>query len=293
MSEEIGATPNLGGRYFSRRDQFAGPLPADYWDEVLAEMHRQPPLNQWRAYMRRVYGRLVEQWLSPSSAGRGMKTDLFEEAVTSHHVLPALGEGSLGIDLSSAIVMAARARLCAAESRHLFLIGDLRAIPLRAGTVSRILAGSSLDHFSDKADIAMSLAELGRVLRPGGTLVVTFDNPHNPVIWLRNHLPFRWLHRLGLVPYYVGHTYGRVEACARLESLGLTVVEVTAVAHAVRAPAIWLVALAERLAWAGLCRWVAEVLDAFERLERWPTRYLTGYYLALRAEKRGSTGSLS
>jgi ubiquinone/menaquinone biosynthesis C-methylase UbiE len=127
-----------------------------------------------------------------------MKTDLFEEAITSRHLLPALGPGSVGLECSPATVRAARERL--GEARYLFVVADLRAIPLRPGAVDRILAGSSLDHFKDKADIATSLAELVRVLSPGGTLVATFDNPYNPVVWLRNRLPFAWLNRVGIVP---------------------------------------------------------------------------------------------
>lgn len=276
-------------RHFYRRKRPPRLLRPAYWDEVVTESRQRAPLDQWRAYMQRVYGRLVRGWLPPSSAGRGLKTDLFEEAVTPHHLLPTLGSGSVGLDCSPATVVAARERLRAAGGRHLFVVADLRAIPLRAGAVARILAGSSLDHFQNKADIATSLAELARVLSPGGTLVVTFDNPHNPAVWLRNRLPFAWLNRVGLVPYYVGQTYGRAEARAHLESLGLAVTDVTAVAHAPRAPAIWLVALAERLNTARLPRLLACALDSFERLKRWPTRYRTGYYLAFRVEKRRST----
>src|SRR5262249_4303394 len=227
----------------------------------------------------------------PCAARRGLKTDLFEEAVSCHHVLDALGPGSIGIDCSLAIVRAARERLRRAGDRHLFVVADLRAIPLRASAVGHILAGSSLDHFPAKADIAVSLTELARVLSPGGTLVVTFDNPHNPIVWLRNRLPFAWLNRCGLVPYYVGATYGRAEGRARLEALGFAVTDVTAVAHAVRAPVIWCVALAERLNAPRLRRRIARILEAFERFERWPTRYRTGYYLAFRAQKLGSTAA--
>lgn len=274
---------------FSRHDRARDSHPPEYWDDVTAQTRRRAPLEAWRAYMQRVYARLIGQWLGPSSAGLGMKTDLFEEAVSSHHLLPALGQGSLGLDYSPVTVAAARARVCAQGARYLFVVGDLREIPVRAGAVTRVLAGSSLDHFSDKADIATSLVELARILRPGGTLVVTLDNPHNPVVWLRNHLPFAWLNRVGLVPYYVGRTYSRAEARAHLESLGLAVSELTAVAHVPRAPAIWLVALAERCRATRLLRVLAGVLDGFERLERWPTRFQTGYYLALKAEKRDSS----
>lgn len=285
----MGSVRLAGWRHHFYRRTDTPRVAAAYWDEVVAERRQATPLVQWRAYMQRIYGDLMRRWVPPSGAGRGLKTDLFEEAVSAHHVLTALGSGSIGLDCSPATVLAARERLRQSGERYLFVVADLRAIPLRASTVGHILAGSSLDHFPDKADIATSLTELARVLRPGGTLVVTFDNPHNPAVWLRNRLPFVWLNRLGLVPYYVGQTYGRAEGRARLEALGLAVTDVTAVAHAVRAPAIWLIALAERLNAPRVQRLLGRTLAAFERLERWPTRYRTGYYLAFRAEKRGST----
>ena len=256
-----------------------------YWDRIAAEALSGAPLNTWRAYMRRVYLRLLQRWLKEPGSGRGLKTDLFEEAVSPHHLLPDMGPSSIGLDHSLAIARAARERLNKGKVQSLFIVTDLRRVALRTGAIRRILSGSSLDHFPDKADIAVSLAEVARVLADGGTMVMTFDNPHNPVVWLRNHLPFAWLYRLGLVPYYVGATYNRREARHQLEAVGLTVTDVTAVAHAPRAPAIWLVALAERLGWASLEAMIGRVLDSFESLERWPTRYRTGYYLAFRVEK--------
>lgn len=262
---------------------------ARYWDSAFQEARCSAPLDAWHAYMRRVYVRLVHDWLSPVEDGRGLKTDLFEEAVSAHHLLPALGPAGVGVDVSPAVVAAARQRLRDDPGGRLFVAGDLRHLPLRSGTIARILCGSSLDHFSDPEDIARSLAELVRVLAAKGVLVVTFDNPENPVIWLRNHLPFPWLRRLGLVPYYVGETYGRSAARRRLESLGLEVTDVTAVAHVPRAPAIWAVALVERLGWTVLRHPLERVFDCFEVLERSPLRYRTGHYIALRARKCGSS----
>jgi SAM-dependent methyltransferase len=235
--------------------------------------------------MRGVYQRLLERWMPSAAGGRSLKTDLFEEALGAHHLLPALGAGAIGIDCSLAIVRAARDRLGPAGGGRHLVVGDLRHVPLRSGSVGRILAGSSLDHFASKTDIATGLAELARVLAPGGTLMVTFDNPHNPLIRLRNRLPFRWLHRLGLTPYYVGATYDRAEARSQLEGLGLSVTAEGAVAHAPRAPAIWLAGLAERRGWRWLSAALARGLPGFEVLERWPTRYWTGYYLAVVARK--------
>ena len=117
--------------------------------------------------------------------------------------------------------------------------------------------------------------------------MITFDNPHNPLVRLRNALPFRLLARLGLVPYFVGATYDRHTARRILTALGLTVTHVDALGHAPRAPAIW----------AG--RWYARhqpspsgrllrLFSAFDRvLANSPLRFLTGYYVAVRAIKPG------
>lgn len=259
---------------------------SQYWDQVLTETCRAAPTHAWRAYIQRVYRRLIRDWLPTTSSGGSLKTDLFEEAITPHHLLADLGPGSVGIDLSPAVVQAARERLTARGDHYLFVVGDLRRLPLRSGSITRIVSGSSLDHFPDKADIATSLAELARVLAPGGVVVITFDNPHHPVVRLRNCLPFAWLRRLRLVPFYVGATYNRVEARQQLAAVGLTVTHVTAVAHAPRPPAKWVATAVERLGWEPLAVLTARFLDSFEVLERWPTRYRTGYYLAVRAEKR-------
>lgn len=277
----VGVVPRAAARI--GRQPTGAELPA-YWDQILQAFHRPTPFDPWYAYMQRVYGRLVATWLPAS--GLGLKTDLFEEAITPHHVLGALGPGSIGIDWSWEIVQAARKRL--GKAYHV-VVADLRHLPLRTASLGRILAASSLDHFVDKRDIAVALTELARVLRPGGALVVTFDNPHNPVVSLRNRLPFAWLHRMGIVPYYVGATYDRAEAQRVLSSLGLQVRATSAVAHAPRAPAIWLATLAARLRRPDVCRLVEWLLDRCEAMERLPTRYRTGYYLALGAEKRAPT----
>ena len=270
-----------------RRPGAPGWSPASaYWDGVVEEAMDAASIHAWRAYMQSVYSDLARAWL-PRGAGVGLKTDLFEEATTSHHLLPELGPGSIGLDCSPAVVRAARARLRREEHHHRLVVGDLRQVPLRSGSVQRVLAGSSLDHFAARADLDAGLAELARVLAPGGVLLLTLDNPRNPLVWLRNHLPFSWLHRVGLVPYFVGVTYGPHDARARLEGLGLSVTEVTAVAHAPRAPAIWVARIAERIGATAVSRWLSGLLWRFEALQRWPTRYRTGYYVAVRARKPG------
>ena len=262
-----------------------------YWDAIAEKIQKGSPLNEWRYYMRNVYRRLLRNWVTSIDCGRGLKTDLFEEAVSPYELLSEMSPRSVGIDCSLKIVRATRSRLPAGATPHPLVAADLRRLPFQSDIFQYILSGSSLDHFVRKDEIAVSLFELSRVLAPQGVMVITLDNPHNPLVRLRNSLPFTWLHSLKLVPYYVGSTYGRAEAREQFTAAGLRVTEMTAVVHAPRVLAIWVVAGAERLGWARLETLIRKVLEGFERLERLPTRFYTGYYLAFRIEKLNSTGS--
>lgn len=255
-----------------------------YWDGIVHEFQHQVPIETWRAYMEALYVRLAHNWLGQPTSGLCLKTDLFEEAISAHAPLTALGSGAVGIDISPAMVRAAQTNLQQRAGAVRLVVGDLRTLPFETGSFEAILSGSSLDHFSEAAELECSLAELSRILKPGGVLAITFDNSQNPVVWIRNHLPFGLLNRIGLVPYYVGATYSIDEARAALERLGLKVTQATAVAHAPRAPAIWLLSLLGRLRWPALAAQVCRWLDYCEILEKLPTRYLTGYYIALRAQ---------
>lgn len=259
-----------------------------YWDAIAEELQSGTPLNEWRYYMRNVYRRLLRSWVKSTDGARGLKTDLFEEAVSPYELLSEMGPRSVGIDCSLKIARATRSRVRAGATAQSLVAADMRRLPFQSGVFQYILSGSSLDHFVRKDDIAVSLFELSRVLAPQGVMVITLDNPHNPLVRLRNSLPFAWLHSLKLVSYFVGATYSRAEAREQFPRAGLNVTEVTAVVHAPRVLAIWLVTLAERRGWARVETLIRKALQEFERLERLPTRFYTGYYLAFRVEKLNS-----
>lgn len=261
-------------------------LTSAYWDAIVHECQRKMPLHCWRAYMRRVYLGLLDAWILEAAEGGGLKTDLFEEALTEFNLLPYMGPNATGIDCSPSVVQAARERLNGNVTGQRLIVCDLRDLSIETGSIRYVLSGSSLDHFEAAKDFRTSLTELHRVLTPGGTAVITLDNPHNPVVWIRNHLPISWLNRLGVVPYYVGHTPRRQEVCRQMDQAGFEVMEVTSVAHAPRLPAVWLISALERLGW----RWpngkMLRLLESCEKLRKWPTRYWTGYYVAYRVRKR-------
>lgn len=255
-----------------------------YWDRVAREWREGRPQQLWRAYSDALYREFLDGWLPAGDWGRLLKTDLFDEAVGEglYGALAARAHGVVGVDLS--VETGSRARC-----RHPGLLAagaDVRQLPFAPGSFDAVFSNSTLDHFDSREEIVDSLREIGRVLRPGGTLVLTLDNLGNPVVALRQALPFGLLNALGLVPYRVGATHGPAGLRRALEQSGFSVARLGAVLHCPRAPAVAaarvLGAVGSRRLQEGLLR----VLGGFERLARWPTRYATGYFLAARATRR-------
>jgi len=256
----------------------------DYWDSVGSDWQRRQPHRLWREFTDRQQIRLLTRWTSGWIGGGIqpdlLKTDLFDE-VANQGIVPwllASGANVTGIDVAPAIVAEAEARNPGMEA----VVADVRSLPFAEASFDVVFSGSTLDHFESAADIQRSLGELRRVLRPGGTLILTLDNPANPLVWLRNGPLLRLLRRIGIVPYEVGATLGPRSLERAVQAAGFDVVEMTAVMHCPRAIAVALAGTLELLSrsWQeGFLRH----LQAWERLERWATRWLTGHYVAVHA----------
>ena len=88
--------------------------------------------------------------------------------------LAALGHRVVGSD-TSARAVARAARECAADGVPArFVVADMRALPLDDRCVDVVVcADNALPHLLADDDVLLALAEMRRVLRPGGTAVVT------------------------------------------------------------------------------------------------------------------------
>jgi SAM-dependent methyltransferase len=178
----------------------------------------------WRRHARRGHLELIERWVGVAR-GRWLKTDTAEESHPARSVLPFMAEARwVGIDVSAAALSEAVGCLC--------VQADVRHLPFRSGAFDGVLSTSTLDHFEDPADIDAALLELRRVLAPSGRLVLTLDNPANPLVRLRNALPARVQRRTGLVPFHVGPTLDASAGRAALRQAGFDVQAVTYVLHA-------------------------------------------------------------
>ncbi len=255
---------------------------ARYWRGVREAWRTRQREELWRHFNDRVISQLVDRWLDGAPRELVLKTDLFEES-SSDGLCGALshcGSRLAAVDLASVVVRDARRRHPQIEAA----VADVRLIPFADETFDLIVSPSTLDHFENLGEVRRALAELVRVLRPAGELMITFDNLDNPILRLRSWLPSRWLRALRLVPYEVGRSCGRRRLRWLLEEQGLEIREMTAVLHVPRLPAV---AFARALSLSGppvrerFMRWAG----AFERLETTPLQSLTGYFVAARAVK--------
>ena len=257
-----------------------------YWDRVLECWEPTLTHRLWRAHSDAVNRRLLRRWLAPGS-GRLLKTDLFDEAVGSglYPELAARSEEVVGIDLSAGVVRAALQRYPDLDAR----VGNVRALPFADGSFDVVLSNSTLDHFDSHAKLRAVIAELARSIRPGGELIITLDNWMNPIIALRtSKLLLGTLHRLGVVPYFVGVTCGHRSLSELLREAGFEVEEITAVMHCPPQLAAWWAARTGASACAGdraELRHLRRVLR-FETMERWPMRHLTGHFVGALATRR-------
>jgi SAM-dependent methyltransferase len=249
-----------------------------YWDQV-ASTHTADGASQvLRLYSDAVYVPLLERWL-PARASRILKTDLFDEA-WSDGLVPVLASRAdrvVGTDLSILIHHQARER-----HRMLDAVGaDVRRLPFGDRVFDVVVSNSTLDHFESHADITAGLTEIHRVLRPGGQLIISLDNLANPLIALRNTLPFGLWRRMRLVPYFVGVTYRPSTLRKALIGVGFSVSEVVMVMHI---PRLVLRALGS-LVPARRYQTVAAFSARFEWMGRAPFGGLTGQYIAANASK--------
>jgi SAM-dependent methyltransferase len=244
----------------------------------------------WRRHADRVNGALIARWLPRNLPGRVLKTDLYDEAMGDGLCSQLAQPGSevVGIDVSTPVVESARRR----HPRLTVLTADVRRLPFASGTFDAILSNSTLDHFPSEGDLAAALGELARVLRPGGRLVVTLDNPSNPVIALRGLLPQSCLRRGGLIPYYMGATVSQRRLRALLSRLGLDVLNETAILHC---PRIFAIPVSRWFSRRGdaMQRRFLHALERFETLGRCGSRYWTGHFVAAMAAKPGGPGALT
>jgi SAM-dependent methyltransferase len=251
-------------------------LDTQYWDSVQSLLDKdQNPI--WRTHSDAVNSAFVLRSLIRRKVGCALKTDLFDEVAGSglYPLLENVAERVVGIDMS------AQAARHAQDSRPTLAstAADVRRLPFKSESFDLIVSISTLDHFQHFREVEDSLRELRRVLKPGAQLILTLDNLANPTVALRNALPVAFRSRSRIVPYFVGATCGPAKLGKALAAAGFEVRGLKAILHVPRFFAIHAAYLVGRYMPGKLHHGLLRGMSAFEMMSRWPTRFLTAYYI--------------
>ncbi len=258
-----------------------------------APLSNSPQGSSWyldplvAAQKRKVHQHLARRWMGESSPRTVLKTDVFEEAYGEDQILLDLFPEAaqvVGMDIAPAHAVAARRR--SLGHRCSFVVTDVRRPAFRQASFDLVLSNSTLDHFETPGEIRSALGELARVLRPGGTLIVTLDNPANPL-----YPALRWISRRSLAPFSLGCTISRWQLNAWLEEFGLVVTANDWLIHNPRLVSTALFLALRRSLGRFADTPIGALLWLFHCLGRLPTRPFTACFLAACARKPGGAPS--
>lgn len=260
-------------------------ISAQYWDDIAENV--QPSVSNvlWRKHADFLNSRLLERFL-PSSGGfqYSLKTDLFDESIGAglSHALSGISREVAGMDISLNTVRNALRN----QDNLIGVSSDILAPPFREKSFDLILSNSTLDHFSSDNEIQEALKYLAELLKPGGHLIWTMDNPTNPIVGLRNFLSIRFGTMGTLVPYQMGKTWrlGKMTSTAR--ELGLDVRDCARIMHCPRILVIQYLKYLKMIRKNSSGKISLKLLKSMEILESLPTRALSAHYNVVHAVRR-------
>ena len=221
---------------------------------------------------------LAGRWTAGLEVRSALKTDLFEEAFGNDYFFPDLlaGVALTGIDVSSSTAARAARRFVRLHA----VVADVRRLGLADASFDLVISNSTLDHFETQEEFVASLREIVRVLRPGGRLILTLDNPHNPL-----YHALKLLCRLKMAPFPLGYTASMETSASLLGELGLRVREREWLIHNPRLISTAMFWMMRMILGRHADRMIGAALALFARLGQLPTRRFTGCFLAIYAEK--------
>jgi SAM-dependent methyltransferase len=150
----------------------------------------------------------------------------------------------MGVDVSIDVVREARRVL--RDHRPGFVVGDVRAIPFREGSVDAVYSMGTIEHF---VEYAQAVREIYRIVAPGGIAIVGVPNKLDPFL---RPLLVHLLNLVGLYGYGMEKSFTPGALQRLLESAGFRVTARTGILFIpgwLRMLDLWLHTRRSRLTW--------------------------------------------
>jgi SAM-dependent methyltransferase len=251
------------------------------WDRVASSL---ADFSQARStlYYRRCEIALIERWLGPLAGRKVLKLDLWNEAYNTRilHWMKGQGAEVVALDGSSEVAARARANALKAGVRLGLLQADIRALPLADESFDLAYTMGTIEHIDE---YRQALAELQRVLRPGGRAIVGV--PHRWNLFLRPLL-VSMLSAVNRYPYAPEKSFGAGEFRRVLAGAGFRVLDRSGLLIAPGPLRMLDLLLHMR---GSTWEWLTgKLVVPFELMEtRWVWSGRFGYLMAMKVEKAG------
>lgn len=145
-----------------------------HFDTIAAEYDASLPPHVVEHYLRKRARFVIEHCPRGRGLDVGCGTGLLAERLADR------GYRMTGVDPSAGMLDLLRARESPVEAVH----ASGTALPFQDDSFDTVLTVAVLHHIADRVDVRRTLAEMVRVVRPGGRILVWDHNPRNPY-WRR------------------------------------------------------------------------------------------------------------
>jgi len=226
---------------------------------------------------------IVIKWIGSLRNKKVFKTDLREEAYGEDEILFSLPGKNLNIFAVDIAEETTRKAYLIQKEKGLtqnYITADVRGLPFRNNVFDIILSSSTLDHFTSEDDFLKSIFELKRVMKPGGSLIITINNRCNYNFYLTLKLE-----KLLSLKSYPVQSYSPNKLRKIFKAVGLHIQEDEAIVHII-SPMNSVLLLLRRFIDKEKVDKMAKSCVSFARwLGRKKTKLLTGWFIALKCVK--------
>ncbi len=165
--------------------------------------------------------RIIGHWLNGGNGCKVLKLDLWNEVKNTNILAWMASQGAVthAIDISFNLVRQAADEFKSSGLVPRFSVASLYELPYKPESFDFLYSMGTIEHVHD---MDRCVAEIYRVLKPGGIAVVGVPNKHDP--FLRPLLVYV-MSKLGIYPYGFEQSLSRRELRAMLSGAGFEVIE--------------------------------------------------------------------